>query len=98
LRADERLHGGYKRAWDEQQIQAENAHEVEQSVEAGHDFPGFDRRDMRLRQADLRAEFPLSPTPLGPRILYLSAQIGGQAFESQGLDMPWYIIPHVYIL
>jgi len=35
---------------DEQQVQAENADEVEQGVEAGHDFPGFDRGDMRLRQ------------------------------------------------
>jgi hypothetical protein len=92
------LHGGHERAWDEQEIQAENAHEVEQSVEAGHNFPGFDRRDMRLRQADLRAEFPLSPTPLGPRILYLSAQIGGQTFKSQGSDTSRHIISHVYIL
>jgi hypothetical protein len=80
LRADEGLHGRHERTRDEQQIQAENADEVEQCVEAGHDFPGFDRGDMRLRQADLRAELPLPPTPLCPRILYLLAQISRQAF------------------
>jgi hypothetical protein len=42
---------------------------------------------MRLRQADLRAEFPLPPTPLCPRILYLLAQISRQAFEPQAFDM-----------
>jgi hypothetical protein len=53
---------------------------------------------MRLRQADLRAEFPLPPTSLGPRVLYLSAQIGGQAFQSQGPDTSRHIISHVYML
>jgi hypothetical protein len=53
---------------------------------------------MRLRQADLRAEFPLPPTPLCPRILYLLTQIGGQAFEPQGFDMLWRMRVHFYIL
>src|SRR5580692_11153567 len=89
LRADQRLHGGNERARNKQKVQVENADEVEQGVETGHDFPGFDRGDMRLLQADLRGEFSLPPALPCPRILYLLTQIGGQAFEPQGPDMLW---------
>jgi hypothetical protein len=82
LRADEGLHGWHERTRNEQQVQVENADDVEHGVEAGHNFPGFDRGDKRLRQANLSAELPLPPATLCPRILYLLTQIAGQSFES----------------
>src|ERR1700754_174741 len=51
LRSDERLHGRHERSRHQQKVQVEDAQDVEQRVEAWHNFARLDRRYVRLWEA-----------------------------------------------
>ena len=59
--ADQGLHGGQNFARDEDQVEVENAQDLQERVVAGNDLPGFDAGDMPLRKARLLGQLQLAP-------------------------------------
>ena len=92
--ADESLQGGYERARDHQEVMVEHTHQIQESVEAWHDFAGLDAGDMHLRQAGAPTQLGLAPAAFAPRLFQLVAHVCGKAIQPHRFDRLLYILSH----
>ena len=92
--AHERLDRGYEGAGHHEKVAVEDADQLKKRVVTGHDLPRLDAGDVLLGQAKAACNFPLAPAAFLPGLLQGAAQVGGQPFETQCIDILSYIILH----